>query len=376
MKSVRIETELTIEGIRYRKVRRIKTDLKGYDLKIFKMNERAKMRDEIRREAGDPSQLYLMNYQEFFMYYLNSKKREQNTIDWYMDYSVRLFDYFGRKKIKNISKTNCEDFFDELKNEVSEATGKPLSAKTIKHYKTVHNAVMNYAVKKKVIAENPSIDIITPTVTRNVNGKFLTPDEIKMTVDLFYRHAPYKWFVALVLSYIHALRPGEMQGLKWKKIQGDNIIIDEALASTSIGYILKSTKTEDKRTEKLSDYEIAILDIHKQNEIKKHGEKGIENRFVFTNSYGNHVGSASFRNYYREFCKKHGLKYVTPYGLRHTTATILALNNIPLINISNKLRHRNVRTTEIYTHAVDSVNDLMNNTLIGTISGGEIGGES
>ena len=45
---------------------------------------------------------------------------------------------------------------------------------------------MNYAVKKKVIAENPSIDIITPTVTRNVNGKFLTPDEIKMTVDLFY----------------------------------------------------------------------------------------------------------------------------------------------------------------------------------------------
>ena len=67
---------------------------------------------------------------------------------------------------------------------------------------------------------------------------------------------------------------------------------------------------------------------------------------------------------------------MTPYGLRHTTATILALNNIPLINISNKLRHRNIRTTEIYTHAVDSVNDVMTDTLLDSIIGGEIGGES
>jgi len=46
-------------------------------------------------------------------------------------------------------------------------------------------------------------------------------------------------------------------------------------------------------------------------------------------------------------------KRISPHGLRHTFATHLYASTSDLLVVQRALGHRNISTTEIYTHLVD-----------------------
>ena len=58
---------------------------------------------------------------------------------------------------------------------------------------------------------------------------------------------------------------------------------------------------------------------------------------------------------WQRFLKKHDdLKYIRLHDLRHTCATFLLSNNVPVATVSKKLGHSNIYTTlDVYTHPVD-----------------------
>ena len=66
------------------------------------------------------------------------------------------------------------------------------------------------------------------------------------------------------------------------------------------------------------------------------------------------------RKHWIKFLKKNNLDYITLYGLRHTSATLLAYNNIPMINIAKHMGHTNTRTTETYVHAAEEIDKQVN----------------
>lgn len=117
---------------------------------------------------------------------------------------------------------------------------------------------------------------------------------------------------------------------------------------------------------------VDALKIHKENELLKKKRlkiyTSIENSYVFTNQEFNHTHEAKLRLYWQRFCKNHGIRYVPPYGLRHTTATLLAFNNVPAPNISKQLGHTNSATTQIYIHAAEEVQTEIDEILTSTIS--------
>lgn len=361
----KIEVEITFKGERYRRSKTIETNLKGADLKRLIAITKAELKEELKREINDPKQLHTFTFQQFAEYYIRETLDEQGTIEYYNRYlNNRTYDHFGNMKMKTIEHFHVVQFFNMLKKTISPATGRKLSAKTIKHYKTILSAIFNYAYRiVKVIPTNPMDGLVIDPVKRSLKKNFYTPAELKEIIYMFEKYAPFKYLVMTVVTLQHSMRPGELQGLKWKKILKDEVIIDEALSYTKKGYFLKPTKTEDHRIEELSAYEKSLLTIHRENEIKKHGTDDIADKYVFSGDVHEHVGAGSFRQYYRDFCERYDLRYITPYGLRHTSATILALNNIPVVNISRKLGHSNLNTTDIYIHAIDTVNKEMTNIL-------------
>lgn len=75
-------------------------------------------------------------------------------------------------------------------------------------------------------------------------------------------------------------------------------------------------------------------------------------------------------NWFPEFLKHHNLPPLTFHGLRHTSATLLLAEGVPLKNVSKRLGHSSVTTTgDIYAHALRSVDREAAEKLDGLLTG-------
>jgi len=55
-----------------------------------------------------------------------------------------------------------------------------------------------------------------------------------------------------------------------------------------------------------------------------------------------------------KICTKIGLEWATCHTFRHTVASHLVMQNVPLYTIKELLGHSTIKTTEIYAHLADS----------------------
>lgn len=363
----KIEVEKSSNGERCRKSKTITSDLKGLELKAYLNQEEINLvnlvTEELNNRILNLDELSKYTFREFAEWHIENSSLEQNTIDWYYKYlNNRTFNYFKDMKISNISNQDINKFFIMLKNTKSKQSKKQLSAKTITHYKTILHTIFEDAYKLKLIKENVVNGITIPKPKNSLNDKFYSPEEVNECITKLATYNDKSLLLIFSLSVVCGLRPAELRGLLWNKINfgKKEITIDRSLAATSKGNIYKSTKTGDCRKLMLTDNLIMLLREHKENElVKMHKLKiktKIEGCYVFTNNKGNPLYAKSVNIRWKNFCEKNGIRYIPQYGFRHTTATMLAFNNIPLPNISQHMGHTNLNTTQIYVHAVDEMN--------------------
>ena len=81
--------------------------------------------------------------------------------------------------------------------------------------------------------------------------------------------------------------------------------------------------------------------------------------YVFVNpNTGNKWSSTKFGEQWRAIREKAGLNKLKFHGLRHTVATRLVKENIPLAIVKEVMTHSDIKTTMQYTH-IDSL-DVIN----------------
>lgn len=367
---IKIMGDYNFNGKRYRPSRTIETDLNGIQLKALVATIESELYEETKLKASDPNKISELDIIKAREWYIDTNDLEQNTIDWYRDYiGKRVANFFKNKKVVAFTETDARNFFDFLETERGINTNKPLSQKTKKHYLTALHALFEELVTKNVIKENPFKPIKIKVSRRLTKNRYYNISEVQKHLEILSKHAPVRYFLFYVLTVMCGLRPAEARGLKWNKIDWieKKIYIDQSLAATQVGYITKSTKNEEPRVLDLIDLAIKLLQIHYSDELEKYKEnkitKPIRENYIFTNANGDHIGESSFRNWWYNFCERNDLRYVCPYGLRHTTATMLAFNNIPLANIAQQMGHLDTTTTLVYIHAVEEGRKEINNVL-------------
>jgi hypothetical protein len=64
------------------------------------------------------------------------------------------------------------------------------------------------------------------------------------------------------------------------------------------------------------------------------------------------IGYGDRKRFMKTLCKKAGVRYFRFHPIRHSGASILDNNNVPMGSIQRILGHENRTTTEIYLHSV------------------------
>jgi len=73
--------------------------------------------------------------------------------------------------------------------------------------------------------------------------------------------------------------------------------------------------------------------------------------YLFLNKFGKKLSVRSIRTIVKESLKRAGIeKNITPHGIRHTFATHLLQEGAGIREIQELLGHKNISTTQIYTH--------------------------
>ena len=169
-----------------------------------------------------------------------------------------------------------------------------------------------------------------------------------------------KIYLPVLISFHTGLRIGEIAALKWEDVnlkEGYLTVNHNAVEKKGEGVILETPKTESSKSKvALTKDLINELKVFKK-EIKKHKLKtGIDLEFVCSWEDARPLRPTYISKTFRETVKKLGMKKITFHGLRHSHATILFSLGASSQEISKRLRHSRVSTTDdIYIHVKEDI---------------------
>ena len=175
----------------------------------------------------------------------------------------------------------------------------------------------------------------------------------------------------VILDAFTGLRCGELMGLDWVDVDLElgTIIINKV--SQYIKEKGTFTKNRPKnyhsiRTISIPPFVVTLLKQYKTwwNEQKLTcGELWQNSDRLFVTQNGLPLYTYTLTNWFPKFLQRHNLQKLTPHGIRHTFASLLA-KKIPVPELANLLGHARPSTTsDIYVHFIEDTGENAGNLL-------------
>ena len=237
---------------------------------------------------------------------------------------------------------------------------KRVSASTVIHYHTVLHRALKYAVKVGLIDVNPADKVERPKVERYV-GNHYDSAEIER---LFEAAKGSKLEIPIFLGAFYGLRRSEAIGLKWDAIdfQNNTITIRHTVTSCTIDG-KKIQEGKDTTKTKSSMRTLPLVPVFKEKLLRLKDQQE-ENRRVCGRCYDkryldyvcvDEMGTLISPNYVTEsfprLLENNSLRKIRFHDLRHSCASLLLANGVPMKNIQEWLGHSDFSTTaNIYAH--------------------------
>jgi integrase len=326
--------------------------------------KREKLRDE--KVARAPETLGEL-YDEWLKNHVESTLREK-TAETYKSYWKNHLSKYEKSKLKTFTPRMIYDILAHTEPVVQfKKDGKPRAAnvKTGDRLKKgifgMLKAIFNQGVKWGYMNDNPCFRVDAPTYKATEKGYYNETDiasiiEIVLQEDLKYQAIFF--FAALC-----GLRRGEIVGLQWKDINYAAMTFAIEQAATRLaGQGTKEGETKNKksmRTLQLPETLVPILhSLHADQAQRKLklGEKWIDGDYIFTQWNGKLMCVDTPTTWWTKMRAKHPEfpAHKSLHTLRHTMATYMIQNNVPVSDVSGALGHSQQSTTlNIYSHVIE-----------------------
>ncbi len=237
---------------------------------------------------------------------------------------------------------------------------KTVSASTVIHeHANIHKA-LKYAVKMDLIPFNPADKVERPKRQKYI-ADYYRLDELEQLFEASKAH-PYSLLIQMTAFY--GLRRSETLGLRWDAIdfERNTITIRHIVTSAKIDgkYELvmedrAKTKSSLRSLPLVSNFREKLLALREQQKENKRVCGNCYNRqydgYIFVDAMGNLFKPDSVTDNFSKLLKRSGLRHIRFHDLRHSCASLLLANDVPMKQIQEWLGHSDIGTTaNIYSH--------------------------
>lgn len=265
---------------------------------------------------------------------------KESTKKLYEGYINNNLTELNHKKAKDVSKRDLDLLVLRFKTN-------NLSNKSINNIIGFLRSVYKYGIENKWLSINPAKDVKKlPKVTREI--KYLTAEQMKQ-FEAVIQTFPIERYVPLLVDLYSGMRISELLALEWSDIDPEHntITINKQYYKGN----LTTTKTY-KSTRKISVPDFVIEKLYELKASQK-----VSSKIVFCGETGSYINQGKFvMHWFKKAMTVIGLDY-NFHCLRHTYATYLLSNGVPLKFVQEQLGHSTPQTTlNVYNHVMPNVN--------------------
>lgn len=271
-----------------------------------------------------------------YLKYLKDKELSDVYI-WHNNYNLKKFlNFLHKNNICHISKITNENILKYIAsiNNYQQSTKYNIVSELrnflrFLHFNNFVKADLSFSIPKMKINHN-----------NRIPHTIWSTEEISKILNSIDRNSIVgkRDFAILTLMANLGLRFSDIRNLKFENIDWQKNIIH-----------LVQNKTRKYITlPLLNDVGIALIDYI------KNGRFNVDSQYIFLNAKNmNFSHTSSFYNIFRKYLKLANIdisnkKYIGTYSLRHSLATTLLQNRVPLSTISSILGHTDINNTAIY----------------------------
>ena len=262
--------------------------------------------------------------------------------------------YFRQRNLtlRELEARHLQMFYSEMLRKV-----KP---NTVIHYHAIIHSALKYAVKTDMLVQNVADKVDRPK-KNSFQPVFLSAKEMQ---KMFEALRGTKLELPVLVAAFYGFRRGEVLGLKWDAIDFERGTISVIRTVTTITVDGKQTEIEQQSAKTKSSlrtlpligsFREYFLQVKEAQELNKQICGNCYNHeydgFVFVDELGERMRANYLTSAFPKFLEDHGLRRMRFHDLRHSCASLLLANGVPLKHIQEWLGHSDFTTTaNIYAH--------------------------
>lgn len=228
------------------------------------------------------------------------------------------------------------------------------------HYHAVIHQALKYAMKTDLVPQNVAMKVDRPK-KNDYQPVFLDADELKQLFDVI---KGTRLELPVLVAAFYGLRRSEALGLKWDAIdfERDTITIKHIVTNAKIDGKCEivcadraKTKSSLRSLPLVSNIREKLLALREQQKENRRVCGNCYSKkydgYVFVDAMGNIFNPRSVTANFGKLLEQNGLRHIRFHDLRHSCASLLLANDVPLKQIQEWLGHSDIGTTaNIYSH--------------------------
>jgi integrase len=290
--------------------------------------------------------------------YLSGRHRLRATSRAKLEYDIApLRERHGDLLVQRLTKAHIDELVADLlaggTKTAKGRTRRAWSAVAVNKFTQTVAMILADAVRQGIVVRNAAEHVDRVEVSHKVLDTYTETEVSALLAALAEDRLGHAWELALT-----GLRRGEIAGLRWSDIDLDGKTLSVSNNRVSAGG--KTTEGAPKsatsrRKLPLPDRLVSVLRAAKRRQTEERLKAGPDygsGAYVVSNEIGEPYNPAVLSRYWRDAVKAAGLRHIRLHDARHTAATAMHLQGVPVAVIAAWIGHKDASLTlRLYAHS-------------------------